>query len=86
MQIYENLFLKIMQIYKIIFSFTYFFSILIYIFYGRGLRGRSRCRQTEVQTDKQTISVSYAKELANRLSLGPMPRIGEQSRFYTTPR
>jgi len=37
-----------MVTYKII------FSLLIYIFYGRGLKGRAGCRQTEVQTDKQT--------------------------------
>jgi len=40
------------------------FSLLIYIFCGRGLKGRAGCRQTEVQTDRQ--------------SLGPMPRIGDQ--------
>jgi len=41
------------------------FSLLNYIFWGRGLKGCAGCRQTEVQTNKQTISASYAKELAN---------------------
>jgi len=60
-----------MLIYKINFSLLTLLSLLIYIFCGRGLKGRAGCRQTEVQTDKQTnrqtISRGYAKELANRL-------------------
>jgi len=36
------------------------------IFYGRGLKGRAGCRQTEVQTDRQTISVSYAKGIGEQ--------------------
>jgi len=41
---------KNMLIYKIIF-------LLIHIFYGRGLKGRDGCRQTEVHTDRQTNSL-----------------------------
>jgi len=59
-----------MQIYKINFSLLTLFSLLIYIYCGRGLKGCAGCRQTEVQTNKQTnkqtISRGYAKELANR--------------------
>jgi len=51
-----------MLIYKINFSLLTFFSILINIFCGRGLKGRAGCRQTEVQTKSR----AYAKELANR--------------------
>jgi len=59
-----------MQIYKINFTLLTFFPLLIHIFYGRSLKGRAEYRETEVQTDRQTnrqtICVSYAKELANR--------------------
>jgi len=43
-----------MLINKINFSLLTLFSLLIYIFGGRGLKGRAGCRQTEVQTDRQT--------------------------------
>jgi len=43
MQIYANKF-KIMLIYKINFSLFTLFSLLIYIFGGRGLKGRAGCR------------------------------------------
>jgi len=46
------------------FSLLTLFSLLIYIFCGRGLKGRAGCRQTEVQTDKQT----------DRRSLSPTPK------------
>jgi len=36
--------------YKINFSLLTLFSLLNYIFCGRGLKGRAGCRQTEVQT------------------------------------
>jgi len=52
-----------MLIYKINFSLLTLFSLLIYIFGGRGLMGRSGCRQTEVQTDKVS---DLRQELANR--------------------
>jgi len=39
-----------MLIYKINFSLLTLFSLLIYTFCGRGLKGRAGCRQTEVQT------------------------------------
>jgi len=70
-----------MLIYKINLSLLTLFSLFIYIFGGRGLKGRAGCRRTELQTNKQTnrqtISRGYAKELANRRSIGPTPRIGE---------
>jgi len=50
-----------MEIYKINFSLLTFF-----LTYLSRLKGRAECRQTEVQTNKQTISVSCAKELANK--------------------
>jgi len=53
---------KIMLIYKINLSLLTLFSLL---FYGRGLKGRAGCRQTEVQTDRQ--------------SLGPTPIISEHT-------
>jgi len=43
-----------MLVYKINFSLLNLFSLLIYIFGGRGLKGRAGCRQTEVRADKQT--------------------------------
>jgi len=55
-----------MLICKINFSLLTLFSLLIYIVCGRGLKGRARCRQIEVQTDRQTMFRGYAKELANR--------------------
>jgi len=42
----------------------------MYIFGGHGLKGRAKCRQTEVQTNRQT----------DKRSLGPTPRIGEQTK------
>jgi len=48
--------LKIMLIYKIM------FALLIFIFYGRGLKGGAGCRQTEVQTNKQTDEVSVLRQ------------------------
>jgi len=58
-----------MLIYKINFSLLTLFSLLIYIFGGRGLKGRAGFRQTDIQTDRQT----------DRRSLRPTPRIGEQT-------
>jgi len=55
---------KIKLIYKINFSLLSSFSLLIYIYCGRGLKGRAGCRQTEVQTNKQT----------DRRSLPPTPK------------
>jgi len=55
-------FKKIVLIYEINVFLTSFFFLLIYTFCGRGLRGRAGCRQTEVQTKSR----SYAKELANK--------------------
>jgi len=50
-----------MLIYKII------FSLLLYIFYGRGLKGRAGYRPTDVQTNIQTDEVSdLRQELANK--------------------
>jgi len=82
---------KIMLIYKINFFLLTLFSVLIYIFCGRALQGRAGCRQTEVQTNRQTKSRTYAKNwrtdnlclLRQRIgeqSLGPTPRIGEQTK------
>jgi len=60
-----------MLIYKPNFALLTLFSLFIYIFGGRGLKGCAGCRQTAVQTDRQkdrqTISRGYAKEMANRL-------------------
>jgi len=53
-----------MLIYTINFSLLTLFFLLIYIFCGRGLTGRAGCRQTEVQTNKQT----------DRRSLSPTPK------------
>jgi len=65
-----------MLIYKINFSLLTLFSLLIYIFGGRGLKGRAECRQTEVQTkrqtDKQTDDLSRLRQ-----------RIGEQTKSRT---
>jgi len=63
-------------------------SLLIYIFYGlglegragysrRGLKGRAGCRQTEVQTDRQTDDLCLLRqriaEQTNRRSLEAKP-------------
>jgi len=45
-----------------LFSLLTLFSLLIYIFGGRGLKGRAGCRQTEVQTDRQTDEVSDLRQ------------------------
>jgi len=56
-----------MLIYKINFSLLTLFSLLTYIFGWRGLKGRAGCRQTEVQSDRQTDEVSdLRQQLANR--------------------
>jgi len=47
---------QIMLILKINFSLLTLFSLLIYIFYGRGLKVRAGCRQTEVQSDRRSLS------------------------------
>jgi len=57
-----------MLIYKINFSLLTLFSLLIYIFCGRGLKGRAGYRQTEVQADKQT------NKQTNRRSLEATPK------------
>jgi len=43
-----------MQICKINFSLLTLFTLHIYFFGKRGLKGRAGCRQTEVQSDGQT--------------------------------
>jgi len=65
-----------MLIYLIInFSLLTLFSLLIYIFCVGGLKGRARCKQTEVQTDKQT------NKQTDRRSQSPTPKIGEQTDY-----
>jgi len=47
-------------------NFLTLFSLFIYIFCGRGLKGRAGCRQTEVQTDRQTKFQTYAKKIGEQ--------------------
>jgi len=54
-----------MLIYKCFFPY-------LFIFYGRGLKGRAGRRQTEVQTDRRFLS--------------PTPRIGEQTDGFAIAR
>jgi len=61
-----------MHNYKINFSLLTLFSLLTYIFCGRGLKGRAGCRQKEVQADKQTDDLCLLRQ-----------RIGEQTKSRT---
>jgi len=46
------------------------FSLLIYIFCGRGLKGRAGCRQTEVQTDFLSVPRQKIGEQTDVLVIG----------------
>jgi len=60
----QSSYYKIMQIYKIIFSLRTFFLTQLYFVWAWP---KKACRmQTDRKTEGQTISWSYAKELANR--------------------
>jgi len=58
-------FLKIMQIYKKTFFLIYCFSLLTYIFYGRGLKGRAGCTKTHQGAGKANSGAYYIPVLTH---------------------